>query len=140
MKTSAGIALIYNKKLLLVHPSNNPWKGTWSIPKGGIEDGEDIIDAAIRETFEETSIRVTRDMLSESGTINYTRKDSTNAYKKVFYFVCQVGKLSDIGLKDQKLSKDDLQIDEVDNGEFFNYTEASELIHWRQKEILGYIK
>jgi len=65
-KKSAGL-LFYrflNKTLqvLLVHPGGPFWQnkglGSWSIPKGEIEEGEDFLQAAIRETEEEIGISI----------------------------------------------------------------------------------
>jgi 8-oxo-dGTP pyrophosphatase MutT (NUDIX family) len=50
-------------EVLLVHPGGPFWAkkdaGAWSIPKGGIEEGEDPLDAARREFEEETGTRPT---------------------------------------------------------------------------------
>ena len=59
-KTSAGI-LIFRRKpnlqLLLAHPGGPYWmnkdEGAWSIPKGEIEEGEELLSAAKRELQEE---------------------------------------------------------------------------------------
>lgn len=59
-KTSAGI-LIFRRKpnlqLLLAHPGGPYWinkdEGAWSIPKGEIEEGEELLSAAKRELKEE---------------------------------------------------------------------------------------
>ena len=64
-KTSAGILFYrYNSKgleVLLVHPGGPFWAKkdmyAWSIPKGEIEPHEDVLEAAIRETEEETGIK-----------------------------------------------------------------------------------
>ena len=64
-KNSAGILLYRfnanNLEVLLVHPGGPYWAkkevGTWSIPKGEIEHHEDFLEAAIRETQEETGIK-----------------------------------------------------------------------------------
>lgn len=61
---STGILLFRykNEKLevLLVHPGGPFWvkkdNGAWSIPKGLIEENEDLLDAAKREFKEETGI------------------------------------------------------------------------------------
>lgn len=61
---SAGILLFRfkNEKLevLLVHPGGPFWlkkdNGAWSIPKGLIEENEDLLEAAKREFKEETGI------------------------------------------------------------------------------------
>jgi predicted NUDIX family NTP pyrophosphohydrolase len=48
-------------EVLLVHPGGPFWInkdiGAWSIPKGGMEEGESVLDAAKRELEEETGIR-----------------------------------------------------------------------------------
>ena len=63
---SAGL-LLYKYEhaqllVLLVHPGGPFWKnkdeGAWSIPKGEYTDDEDSLQAAIRETEEETGLRV----------------------------------------------------------------------------------
>jgi predicted NUDIX family NTP pyrophosphohydrolase len=46
--------------LLLAHPGGPFWKskdaGAWSIPKGVVEEGEDLLATAVREFQEETGI------------------------------------------------------------------------------------
>jgi predicted NUDIX family NTP pyrophosphohydrolase len=62
---SAGL-LMYRKtprgvEVLLVHPGGPFWRnkdqGAWTIPKGEVEEGEDLLAAARREFEEETGIR-----------------------------------------------------------------------------------
>jgi len=44
-------------EVLLVHPSGNYNRGKpWSLPKGQPEPGESLVDAARRETWEETGV------------------------------------------------------------------------------------
>lgn len=60
-KRSAGLLIFRHSgrglEVLLVHPGGPFWinkdEEAWSIPKGLIEDGEDELAAAIRETAEE---------------------------------------------------------------------------------------
>ena len=68
---SAGI-LLYRwtaakLEVFLVHPGGPFWKGkdagTWTIPKGEIEEGEPALEAAVREFREETGVD-----LEETGT------------------------------------------------------------------------
>ena len=61
-KRSAGILLFRGGagalEVLLAHPGGPFWRardeGVWTIPKGGIDEGEEPLDAALREFNEET--------------------------------------------------------------------------------------
>jgi predicted NUDIX family NTP pyrophosphohydrolase len=62
---SAGL-LLYRRRdggleLFLAHPGGPFWRdrdaGAWTIPKGAVDDGEELLDAACREFEEETGIR-----------------------------------------------------------------------------------
>jgi len=64
-KLSAGI-LLYRRKsgtieVLLIHPGGPFWRGreqgAWMIPKGGVEEGEDVAACALREFEEELGTR-----------------------------------------------------------------------------------
>jgi ADP-ribose pyrophosphatase YjhB (NUDIX family) len=56
-KTKTCGLYIVNKdnKILICHPTFHSWD-LWSIPKGKVEEGESYLEAAIRETEEETNI------------------------------------------------------------------------------------
>jgi predicted NUDIX family NTP pyrophosphohydrolase len=66
MQMSAGLLMhrvAENQKVLevlLVHPGGPYWKrkddGVWTMPKGNVEPGEDVLAAAIREFTEETGL------------------------------------------------------------------------------------
>nr|HPI82233.1 NUDIX hydrolase [Candidatus Paceibacterota bacterium] len=58
IQLSAGLAIIQNGSILLGHPTGQKWWGTFSIPKGQVEKGEDLLEAAIRETREEIGINI----------------------------------------------------------------------------------
>ena len=63
---SAGIILYWYRdgraQVLLVHPGGPYWRrkdqGAWMIPKGMVEEGEDALDAALREFEEEVGTRL----------------------------------------------------------------------------------
>jgi predicted NUDIX family NTP pyrophosphohydrolase len=71
-KQSAGLLLFRRGssgvEVLLAHPGGPLWArkdaGAWSIPKGEVEEGEDLLQAALREFEEETGIAVTGQTLS----------------------------------------------------------------------------
>lgn len=69
---SAGL-LLYRRtgvglEVLLAHPGGPFWAhrdaGAWSIPKGLVEEGEDVLMAACREFEEETGLRPAGPFLS----------------------------------------------------------------------------
>jgi 8-oxo-dGTP pyrophosphatase MutT (NUDIX family) len=129
IKKSAGIAIIYDNKILLVHPTNGTWKkGICGIPKGHIEKGEDPLDTAIRETYEEVGILIRPNQLeSDSHTLDIY-SDSGKLQKQIIYFVCRVSDLSEIGLSSETVSKKMLQLDEVDWAKFVDPMTAYSII------------
>lgn len=64
-KTSAGLLMFRRRRgepeVLLVHPGGPFWAkkddGTWSIPKGEVEPGQDLLATARREFAEETGFQ-----------------------------------------------------------------------------------
>jgi len=52
-KTAGGIIIGPDNKIVLVNNTSGDW---WSLPKGGIEKNEDVLDAAKREVYEETGL------------------------------------------------------------------------------------
>lgn len=81
MKTSAGIFILYNDKVLVGHPTGEH-KLSRSIPKGGVELNETEIDAAIRETHEESNIIVNKADLEEIP--YYFKYDNKNKRLKTY--------------------------------------------------------
>lgn len=136
-RDSAGVAIVYDGKLLLVHPTNSGWsRATLGIPKGEIEEGEDIQLAAIRELKEETGIQLSADQLDSTvHTVDLFNK-SNKYLRSIHYFVCRIHGLSEIGLDSTRVPKTQLQQEEVDWAGFIDIKEAYSKVTRSQLIIL----
>ena len=122
MVHSAGLAIIYQNKILLVKPANARWWKSYGIPKGHVEEGESTIEAAIRETKEEVGIEIPKFMIGEEHELFYVKKNKQ--WKRIAYFYVLISDLSDIGLSSEVLPKEMLQLEEVEWAGFVPFEEA----------------
>ena len=134
MTESAGLLIIYKNKMLLAHPVKKRLKyGTYTIPKGKLEEGETHLEAAIRETKEEIGIDIDVNLIDKTPhIINYTDEDGV-IYKKLTYFL--VYPKERIRISKKKLGKN-----EVDWAGFIDKSEAMMRIFWRFEEMLHYLE
>lgn len=149
MKNSAGILLYRNKENLevfLVHPGGPFWKnkdnGSWSIPKGEFEDGENAYDGAVRELAEETGIILTEE---EYKKIFFLRSVIYPNGKKVFGFAVEKDASNNITSNIIKIeyppkSGKFIEIPEIDRGEWFDINQAKSKILKGQIELLNSLK
>jgi ADP-ribose pyrophosphatase YjhB (NUDIX family) len=134
MKKSAGLVIIQNNKILLGHPTGSPWYGTYSIPKGEMEEHESALETAIRETAEELGVEISFSEVNQSseGVIDYTDTNG-EIYKKVFYYVTHP-------VVPIVIDKSKLQTAEIDWAGFLTKEEAGKRIFGRFKPLLKYLK
>lgn len=135
MKKSAGI-LVYRKagkdiEYLLVHPGGPFYKNkdinTWSIPKGEYDNNENAFEAAKREFFEETGIRIDGDFIS-------LKTVKQNGGKEVSAWAVEADvdtgkvKSNTFELEWPPKSGKFQKYPEIDRAEWFNYEEAKKKI------------
>ena len=138
-KISAGL-LMYRKRnkeleFFLVHPGGPRWKNkdseVWGIPKGEVNEGEKLIDAAKREFFEETGIKSSGDFIhlgqveQRSGKIVHAW-----AFEKDWSGTIKSNTLKIIW------NRRKIEIPEVDNGNYFSFEEARKKINPAQFEFI----
>lgn len=135
-KYSAGLAIVFDGKILLGQSRGRKEGTGYGISKGGIEEGESHFDAAIRETYEEFGIKVPKSLID---TTEHTLTLTSRKYKYnkvVYYFIVEIDDLSKIGLKDLVVPKRQLQLEEIDNARFMDKIAASKVIMLSQHVIL----
>lgn len=136
-RDAAGVALLYGKKILLVHPTHGSWvRPIMGIPKGGVEAGEDLMEAALRELREETGISLSPDQLDPAvQTVEVFNKRGEYQHS-IHYFICQIQDLSEIGLDSLSVPKSQLQVEEVDWAGFIDLKDAYHKVARAQLIIL----
>jgi len=132
-----------DKKLLICHPTNHP-ANTYSIPKGKVEDDEIFLEAAFRETYEETNFDLngsTDFTIYPLSSVNYKHK------KKMLYpFLVLENKKSkfdwdSVELKcNSNVPKDRGGFPEMDGYKWVSLDEAEDLLHDTQVKCLPKIK
>ena len=139
---SAGIFLVNKEKQVLIcHPTNHP-ANVWSIPKGKIEDGEEPIDAAIRECMEESNCDLTKaESFIPLETQTYLHKK-----KSIKAFLVLESKNPKVDFNSFELKcnsnvpKKIGGFPEMDGYKWVTLDEAEELIHEAQVKCLPKIK
>ena len=99
MEKSCGTITINNKQVLLVRQK----KGHISFPKGHIEKGESEKETAVRETYEETGIKVKILDDSPRYTVYYPINEGV---KEVIFFIAKV-------IDSHNITPQESEIDEV---------------------------
>jgi predicted NUDIX family NTP pyrophosphohydrolase len=143
-KLSAGILLFRRRsagiEVMLVHPGGPFWAkkddGAWSIPKGLVDEGEDLLAAAKREFLEETGMAVDGEVID----LGAHKQPSA---KTIAAFACE-GDFDPVTLKSNTFSLEwpprsgrTAEFPEVDRAAWYSIDEALEKINKGQRPIIG---
>lgn len=140
---SAGCLIVdKNGMMLLGHPTNHH-KDSWTIPKGQINKGESEMDAAIRETKEETGIDVVK--LYDEGKAyapHYFNEGNYKIRKRIIknltiYLVKLKGSFQEMDLKPYCESMVDSKFPELDEFKWVNIAKYKKYLVKSQKDIFN---
>ena len=125
--------------MLLAHPGGPFWRdkdaGAWTIHKGGIDPGEDSLQAAIREFDEETGFAAAGPFLS-LGAI--TQRGGKIVHAWAFEGDCDPMELRSVTCMTEwpPGSGRQIEVPEIDRARFFSLVEARHAINVAQIELL----
>jgi predicted NUDIX family NTP pyrophosphohydrolase len=114
-------------EILLVHPGGPFWQkkdiGAWMIPKGLVENGEDLLKTAVREFSEETGITPQEPFMS-LGEIKHKSGKVVHAW--AFCGNCDIAKIQSnmFEMEWPPKSGQVKRFPEIDKGEFFDLPSA----------------
>jgi predicted NUDIX family NTP pyrophosphohydrolase len=143
-KTSAGILLFRRRaagvEVLLVHPGGPYWAkkdaGAWSIPKGEVETGEDLLAAARREILEETGLAIEGECLP-LGSFKQSGAKTVAAFACEGDFDPAMLRSISFAMEWPPRSGRTAEFPEVDRAEWFDLSDAAEKILKGQRPILA---
>jgi 8-oxo-dGTP pyrophosphatase MutT (NUDIX family) len=143
MDLTCGIYLyhtIYDKVLIGSITGHN---GMWSIPKGGMEEGETYFDAAKRELFEETNIDLDTISILNNHELNNVLYRTNKKILKSFLIVTDEP-IHKLNLKcNSTFIENDIEKPEFDGFKWVNLDEIKFYVHESQNgpldEIRSYI-
>lgn len=81
MKTTSALVLINsNGDILGCHAFGKPKDKGWDFPKGLTDENETDIDAAVRECFEETGLKVDKSVLVDCGVYPHNKEKNIHIF------------------------------------------------------------
>ena len=111
LRSGVGIVVINKKnKVFVARRIDNP-KNFWQMPQGGVNEGENFLNAAYRELEEETSIKSVELIQELEGTITYELpnhllgiiwKGKYRGQKQKWFLMKFIGDDNEINIKTKK--------------------------------------
>ena len=131
-RLSCGVVILNGEReVLLCHVTG---QNHWNLPKGGIDPGETPLEAAIRETREESGLRLQADALRDLGRFAYTSK------KNLHLFACLMPRfdLKELRCESRYLDRySGRQLPEMDGFGWFAFERVAALCTPKMAQVLG---
>ena len=89
LRDGVSIALLKDRKVLLVRRKRPPYAGLWSLPGGTVEGGEAPRDAMRRELKEETGLEA--EILGIVNTVRLAAEGAQSGYRLTVFYGCPAG-------------------------------------------------
>lgn len=123
-KVTCAVVIKVGNEFLVCHPTGAGWIKDWSLPKGVKDEGETEEQAAIREVFEETGIKLT-------GKLNFLGKGPYRPSKDLAMFETELSsKPSNLVCTSYfEPWGDGRKIKEVDKFAWITYNKAEEYLN-----------
>ena len=139
MDTTCALALITpSNKILIVHPTGAGYFSAWSLPKGKLDEGETVREAAIRECYEEAGLDVSSraNELVDLGNFAYTKE------KRYHLFTLKYGEEIDVKQLNCMATFSDhgKEIVEVDKFQMTTLDNCRMLLNPRQSRIIESVR
>ncbi|NTU73727.1 NUDIX domain-containing protein [Candidatus Roizmanbacteria bacterium] len=107
--------VIYKDKVLLLkgHSLKLHWANTFNCPGGHIEEGENVVESALRELYEETGINADRNQMKLKGFVHV--KTYFNDSALMFIFLLRVTSVNTVDSEEGTLEW--IPLNEIENME-----------------------
>lgn len=119
-QNGVGVVVVSNSKKILLHKEHRYVidKFSWEVQGGGIDEGESVAQAAVRELKEEAGIEVTVDALVSLGT-----------FYPLHSFNTETVSLFMVVVDDETIRKNSTELGEhLEDLKFFTFNEVLEMI------------
>lgn len=131
-RLSCGVVILNrDREVLLCHVTG---QNHWDLPKGGIDAGETPVEAALRETREESGLRLQADALRDLGRFAYTNK------KNLHLFACLMPRfdLKELRCESRYVDRySGRQLPEMDGFGWFSFDRVASLCTPKMAQVLG---
>jgi ADP-ribose pyrophosphatase YjhB (NUDIX family) len=139
MEVTAGIFIIKDDKILVCHSTNSPWI-YWGVPKGLTEPGEEEKEAALREVYEESSLRLDPKRVFYLGLTKYkSRPKQMAAFYHILYPEENID-VSKLRCTSMVVKEDGTSFPEVDKFKWITLPEAYKVLYKPQIDFLPQIE